>query len=100
LTKGTQLFNFDIMVFNWDNDKNEKLKKTRNISFEDMVIAIEKGDMLDILENPAKKYKNQIVIIVNFENYAYAVPAVKTEKEYFLKTIFPSRKYTHKYLKG
>jgi len=87
------------MVFNWDNEKNDKLKKTRNICFEDMVIAIEKGNILDILENPSKKYKYQIIIVVNFENYAYAVPAIKTEEEYFLKTIFPSRKYTNKYLK-
>jgi uncharacterized DUF497 family protein len=88
------------MVFNWDDEKNKKLKKTRNISFEEMVIAIEKGDLLDIVENPSKKYRNQIIFIVNVEEYAYSVPALKSENEYFLKTIFPSRKYTYKYLKG
>lgn len=87
------------MVFNWDNKKNAFLKKTRNISFEEIVIAIENGEILDVLKNPAKEYKNQILIIVNVENYAYVVPAVKTGKEYFLKTIFPSRKFTNKYLK-
>jgi hypothetical protein len=87
------------MVFNWNNEKNEYLKKTRNISFEEIVIAIENGDILDVLENRKKQYKDQIIIVVNLDNYAYAVPALKTEKEYFLKTIFPSRKLTYKYIK-
>ena len=86
------------MVFNWSNAKNEELKKTRKISFEDIIISIENGDILDILENPAPQYKNQIIIIVNFEDYAYVVPAVKSDDEYFLKTIFPSRKFTKKYI--
>jgi hypothetical protein len=86
------------MVFNWNDEKNEYLKKTRNISFEEIVVAIENGDILDILENPSPLYKNQVVFIVNFENYAYAVPAAVSKDEYFLKTIFPSRKYSNKYL--
>ena len=87
------------MVFNWNDEKNSKLKKTRNISFEEMVIAIENGDVPDVIENSAEKYKNQIVIIVNYQNYVYAVPAVVTADEYFLKTIYPSRKLTAEYLK-
>lgn len=86
------------MVFNWSDGKNEELKKSRNISFEDIVIAIENGEVLDVLENPSPKYKNQIIIVVYLENYAYAVPAIRTDKEFFLKTIFPSRKFTEKYL--
>lgn len=86
------------MVFNWDDKKNEKLKRTRNISFEEIVVSIENGNILDILENRRSQYKNQILIVVNVENYAYVVPAVKTQNEYFLKTIFPSRKFTKKHL--
>jgi len=87
------------MVFNWDERKNQYLKKTRNISFEQIVLAIENGDVLDVLENPHTQFKNQILIIVSYNDYAYVVPAVISEKEYFLKTIFPSRKFTNKYLK-
>jgi uncharacterized DUF497 family protein len=87
------------MIFDWNDEKNEFLKKTRNICFEDIVIAIENGNLLDVLDNPSVQYKNQIVLVVNFEDYAYVVPAVKTKDEYFLKTIFPSRKFTNKYLK-
>lgn len=88
------------MIFNWDDKKNAFLKKTRNIGFEDIVIAIESNKILDVLNNPGEKYENQILIIVNIRDYAYVIPAVKKEKEYFLKTIFPSRKYTNKYLKN
>ncbi|HJY62582.1 MAG TPA: toxin [Ignavibacteria bacterium] len=87
------------MVFNWNDEKNTKLKKTRGISFEDIVIAIENGDVPDVLQNPSQNYSNQILILVNVNNYVYAVPAVKTGNEYFLKTIFPSRKFTAKFLK-
>ncbi|KXK48627.1 MAG: hypothetical protein UZ05_CHB002002027 [Chlorobi bacterium OLB5] len=86
------------MRFNWNNEKNEKLKKTRGISFEDIVIAAENGNILDILENKSKEYKNQVILAVKFKNYIYAVPTVITENEFFLKTIFPSRKLTAKYL--
>lgn len=88
------------MVFNWNDEKNSFLKKTRNISFEEIVVAIENGEILDVLENSGRDHKNQILIIVNVEDYAYVVPAVKTEKEYFLKTIFPNRKFTNKYLQN
>ena len=86
------------MIFNWDEEKNKILKKTRNISFEQVIIDIENGNILDVLENPNKEYKNQLMIIINHNNYAFAIPAVKRENEYFLKTIFPSRKYTRKYI--
>jgi hypothetical protein len=88
------------VTFNWDDKKNSVLTKTRHISFEQIIIDIENGNILDILENPNKQYKNQILIVVNHDNYAYVVPAVKSENEYFLKTIFPSRKYTLKYIVG
>lgn len=88
------------MVFNWNDKKNEHLKETRNINFEKIVVAIENNQILDVLENQNKKYKDQIIIVVNFENYAYAVPALRTDTEYFLKTIYPSRKLTDKYLKS
>jgi uncharacterized DUF497 family protein len=87
--------------FSWNEDKNEQLKKSRNISFERVIIAIQNNDILDVLENPKNdKYRDQILIIVDIENYAFVVPAVKGKDGYFLKTIFPSRKYIKKYLSG
>ena len=83
------------MVFDWNEEKNEQLKKERNIGFERIIIAIEAGDILDILDHPNKeRYGKQLLIIVKIDDYAYVVPTLCKDEEYFLKTIFPSRKYT------
>ena len=83
----------------WNNEKNEKLKKGRDISFEEMVYYIEHGHLIAIIDHPNKgKYKNQKVYVVNVDDYAYLVPFVESEKEIFLKTIIPSRKATKKFL--
>jgi hypothetical protein len=37
-----------------------------------------------------------VMIVINRNNYFIVIPAVKNEKEYFLKIIFPSRRYTLK----
>ena len=85
--------------FDWNEEKNEVLKKFRNISFEIIVIQIEMGGLLDILEHPnKKKYKNQRIFVVEHENYAYLVPFIEEEDKIFLKTIIPSRKATKRYL--
>lgn len=91
------------MQFNWSSEKNEELKKERNISFEEIILAIEDDNLVDILEHPNQEsYPNQILFLVKISNYIYAVPTVVDEKkkEYFLKTIYPSRKYTNLYIEG
>jgi len=83
----------------WDNQKNRWLKENRNISFESVAVAIESGKILEILEHPNKiRYPNQFLILVNINDYVYVVPAVIQSGGYFLKTIFPGRKYTELYL--
>ena len=87
------------MIFDWDNGKNETLKSERNISFERVVVEIESGFVLDILKHPnAKKYPNQILIIIEIDNYAWVVPAIENKDTFFFKTAYPSRKYTNTYL--
>ncbi len=87
------------MIFDWNKERNNTLKKQRNISFEYIVIAISDASILDILEHPnQEKYKNQYLLIVNIADYAYVVPAVIKNEIWFLKTIFPSKKYTKRYL--
>jgi len=87
------------MAFHWNEQKNEMLRKERGISFERIVVAIEEGHLLDVLEHPNREqYANQIVIIVEINSYAICVPAVEEENgDFFLKTLFPSRKYTKRY---
>ena len=87
--------------FSWNEEKNERLKRERNVSFEEVVFHIERGDLLDIVEHPHQEsYQGQRLFIVNIEGYGYLVPFTESEEEVFLKTIIPSRKATKKYLQG
>lgn len=87
--------------FAWDAEKNEQLRAEREISFEEIVFHIERGDILDILEHPnQEKYRGQRIFVVNVSDYAYLVPFEETEIEVVLKTIIPSRKATKRYLRG
>jgi len=85
--------------FDWDIEKNNQLKKQKEISFEEVILSIQKGKLLDVQKhhNP-KKYPNQKIFIIEINNYVYLVPFVEDENKYFLKTIIPSRKATKKYL--
>ncbi len=88
--------------FRYSFEKNELLKQDRNIGFEDIILSIESGYLLDDLEHPNKeKYPNQniFVILVIVKDYVYYVPYVENEHEIFLKTIVPSRKLNQKYNK-
>jgi hypothetical protein len=47
-----------------------------------------------VIENPSKNHKNQFCYVIEISDYIYLVPFVKTKNNnYFLKTIYPSRKY-------
>lgn len=87
--------------FRWSHEKNAQLKAERDISFEEIVLAIETDGLLDIVihSNPGK-YPNQRMFIVAIEKYAYLVPFVEEVDSYFLKTVIPNRKATRDYLKG
>lgn len=87
--------------FRWNPDKNGKLLARRGISFEQAVVAIEGGGLLDVLAHPnARKYPNQRVMVVAWDGYAYLVPYVEEANHYFLKTVIPSRKATRDYLEN
>jgi len=86
---------------NWNLDKNQQLADERGISFEDVVVYIQQGEMLDIVEHPnQEKYPNQRMFVLAIDDYVYLVPYVENRKEIFLKTIIPSRKATKMYLGG
>jgi hypothetical protein len=83
----------------WEIHKNELLKKTRNVCFEDIVYHIENGHITDIIDNPdQEKYTEQKLFLIEINNYIYMVPFDETDEHYLLKTIIPSRKMTKKYL--
>ena len=75
----------------WDEDKNNKLKIERNISFEQISEIILKEKYIDILEHP--KRDNQLLFVIELYDYIYAVPFLFDEEDnIILKTAFPSRK--------
>lgn len=88
--------------YEFSSEKNNQLIQERNISFEEVIMAIEEGAVLDVLPHPkSDKYPNQEIYVLNINNYIYLVPFVRKDKNtVFLKTIFPHRKLTKFYLRG
>lgn len=89
------------MDFDYNRDKDEWLKINRGIRFERIIDAIEQGCVLKNLKNPSSKYKNQRIYVIKIDNYVFIVPYIfdKIRKIKFLKTCWPSRKFTKKYVK-
>lgn len=88
----------DNLHFNWNSDKNQKLLEERDICFEDVIVAINSGNLLSVRKNSSENHQSQDVLIVEIDEYVYYVPFVKNGNEYFLKTIIPSRKLTKEFL--
>ncbi len=87
--------------FDWNDEKNELLKELRGVSFEQALLAIASGDLIERLKHPnPKKYPNQNVFLVRIEDYIYSVPYVEDDEKIFLKTIIPNRKATKRHLGG
>ena len=83
----------------WSIKKAKTLQadETRNgIGFEDCVIAIEEGRILDDLPHPTRP--NQRILVLEINDYAYVAPYIVEDESIFLKTVFPSRKHHIKYL--
>jgi hypothetical protein len=81
--------------FRWSSAKNEVLQVQRGVSFEAVVVAIESGDLLDIVEHPNQaRYPGQRILVVLISGYIHLVPYVEADDHLFLKTIIPSRKAT------
>lgn len=86
------------MVFEFSDEKNEKIKRTRNISFETVIVYVLENKILDIIEHP--KRENQYMYVLRYDEKVYACPFVVEPDKIFLKTIFPSRKIAREYGEG
>ena len=85
--------------YQWNPEKNEQLKAGRGLSFEQMVMHIEGGDLLAVREHPnQERYPGQQILVVRVGDYVYLVPFVESADGRFLKTILPSRKATRQFL--
>jgi uncharacterized DUF497 family protein len=88
------------VIFSWDSEKNKKLKERRGVSFEQIILLIERDYLLDIVKHPYQtKHGDQRLYIIDVDNHAHVVPFVDKDDNRILKTIIPSRTYTKKYLR-
>ena len=82
----------------WDPQKNEWLKNERGISFEEVLVRMQAGEILHVYDHPNQlRYPGQKIMELLVDDYVCLVPFVETESEVFLKTIIPSRKATRKH---
>ena len=78
----------------WDTLKNERLKKVRGASFEEILDS----KYLGIWNHPSRPL--QKVMLFEYKGYVWLVPFVRQGSEAFLKTLYRSRKYTKRYKRG
>ena len=77
----------------WNLLKSERLKKARGVSFEEIIRA----KLVAVKRHPKKEY--QEIMLFEYKGYIWVVPFVQSGEEVFLKTLYPSRKYTTIYRK-
>lgn len=78
----------------WSLLKSERLKKTRGASFEELA----QSQLIAVKRHPAKAHQH--LMLFEHRGYVWVVPSVMSGNEIFLKTLYPSRKYTALYKRG
>jgi hypothetical protein len=79
----------------WNQLKSERLKKTRGASFEDILT----GNLIGVKKHVKKSHQN--IMLFEYNRYIWLVPyVVENNGNIFLKTLYPSRKYTKLFMKG
>ena len=79
----------------WNPLKSEWLRVTRGASFSDVV---DHGKLLVTRDHPT--HTHQHMMLFEYRGYIWLVPFVRDRKGRFLKTLYPSRKYTKLYRRG
>ncbi len=82
------------MGFKWSALKSERLKRTRGVSFEEITQA----KLIGHKKHHSKLYQD--LFLFDYRGYIYLVPYVEDGSDQFLKTLYPSRKYTKLYRQG
>jgi hypothetical protein len=81
-------------VFRWNELKSARLKRTCGVSFEE----ISQAKLIHMTEHP--KRPGQYLMLFEHKGYVWAAPCVEQGDDVFLKTLYPSRKYTRMYRRG
>lgn len=85
----------------WNSEKSTVLQADEargRVGFEECLVALEGGKLLAVLQNPSINHPSQKMFVLNINGYAYCVPFVESKDEIFLKTVFPSRRFTAIYI--
>jgi len=80
--------------FKWDESKNKKINEERGASFEEII----KSKLVGVVKHPTRE--KQRFLLFEHKEYVWVVPCVVEEDHLFIKTMFPSRKYTKKHNRG
>jgi hypothetical protein len=78
----------------WNLLKSERLKTVRGVSFEEILQA----KLIAIKKHHGREHQN--VMLFEHQGYIWVVPYVMAGEDIFLKTLYPSRRYTKLYKKG
>lgn len=79
----------------WNPVKSARLKRVRGVSFEEL---LEHGRFIEVRQHPT--HALQSITLFEYQGYVWVVPYVIDGERRFLKTLYPSRKYTRLFLKG
>lgn len=82
-------------TLSWDPKKEDLLKETRGVSFEQVRNEIVQGDF-KIIENSSSIHQNQKAYLVKINDYIHVVPFREDAESILLITIFPSRSWNKK----
>lgn len=76
----------------WNLVKSNRLKRTRGASFDEIL----QSKLIAIKKHPKKI--NQNIMLFEYKQYIWVIPYItEGNGDIFLKTLFPSRKYTKMY---
>ena len=76
----------------WNELKSQRLKKIRGVSFEELVSQ----RLVATEDHP--RISTQRLMLYEYKGHIWVVPYVLDGAGVFLKTLYPSRKHTKKYL--
>jgi hypothetical protein len=85
------------VVSRWSTEKSDMLRTQRGFGFEEVMLAVEKKQVIADIASPSKLYPHQRMLVVMIGDYTHAVPYDEKDGVRFLKTIFPSRVLHKKY---
>ena len=80
--------------FEWNALKNERLKRVRGVSFEELLGS----RLIDIRNHPSRA--GQEMMLFEYRGNIWVIPFVRSDGKVFLKTLYRNRKYTKMFERG